>query len=50
MERLEDLVAKPLAAVAAVHRAHSDVRVEEYGEASQRKVLGEKEAANEARS
>jgi uncharacterized membrane protein YdfJ with MMPL/SSD domain len=50
VERLEDLVAKPLAAVADVQKAHSDVRVEEYGEASQQKVLGEKEAANEARS
>jgi uncharacterized membrane protein YdfJ with MMPL/SSD domain len=40
----------PLAAVAAVQKAHPEVLVEEFGEASTEKALGAKEAADEARS
>jgi uncharacterized membrane protein YdfJ with MMPL/SSD domain len=49
-EQLEDVAAAPVAAVAAVQKAHPDVRVEEYGAASERKALGESERKDEARS
>jgi uncharacterized membrane protein YdfJ with MMPL/SSD domain len=49
-EKLEELAAAPVAAVAAAQKAHSEVRVEEYGAASERKALGEKEREDEARS
>jgi RND superfamily putative drug exporter len=49
-EELEELAAGPVAAVAAAQKAHPDVRVEEYGAASQRKALGETERKDEARS
>jgi uncharacterized membrane protein YdfJ with MMPL/SSD domain len=49
-ERLEELAGAPLAAVAAVQKTHPEVRVEEYGAASERKALGEKERKDEARS
>jgi RND superfamily putative drug exporter len=49
MEALEQVAAAPLAAVAAVQKAHPEVRVEEYGAASERKALGEKERADEAK-
>jgi uncharacterized membrane protein YdfJ with MMPL/SSD domain len=40
----------PLAAVAAVQKAHPELLVEEFGAASEEKALGAKEAADEARS
>ncbi|MDQ3850661.1 MAG: MMPL family transporter [Actinomycetota bacterium] len=49
-DELERLADAPLAAVAAVQRAHPDLRVEEYGAASERKAVGTKERADEARS
>jgi RND superfamily putative drug exporter len=49
-EKLEEVAAAPLAAVAAVQKAHPELRVEEYGTASERKALGEKERKDEARS
>jgi uncharacterized membrane protein YdfJ with MMPL/SSD domain len=49
-EQLEEVARAPLAAVAAVQKAHPEVRVEEYGVASERKALGEKERKDEARS
>jgi uncharacterized membrane protein YdfJ with MMPL/SSD domain len=49
-EALEETATAPLAAVAAAQKAHPDVRVEEYGVASERKALGEKERNDEARS
>jgi uncharacterized membrane protein YdfJ with MMPL/SSD domain len=49
-EQLEQQATAPLAAVAAAQKAHPDVRVEEYGTASERKALGEKERKDEARS
>jgi uncharacterized membrane protein YdfJ with MMPL/SSD domain len=49
-EKLEELAGAPLAAVAAVQNAHPQVRVEEYGAASERKALGEKVRKDEARS
>jgi uncharacterized membrane protein YdfJ with MMPL/SSD domain len=49
-EKLEDSAGAPLAAVAAVQKAHPDVRVEEYGAASESRALGEKERKDEARS
>jgi uncharacterized membrane protein YdfJ with MMPL/SSD domain len=49
-EKLEEVAAAPLAAVAAVQKAHPDVRVEEYGVASERRALGEKERTDETRS
>ena len=49
-EKLEQLAAAPVAAVAAAQKAHPDVRVEEYGAASERKALGETERTDEARS
>jgi uncharacterized membrane protein YdfJ with MMPL/SSD domain len=49
-EALERVAEAPLAAVAAVQEAHPEVRVEEYGVASERKALGEQERRDEARS
>jgi uncharacterized membrane protein YdfJ with MMPL/SSD domain len=49
-EALETVADAPLAAVAAVQKAHPDVRVEEHGFASERKALGETERADEAKS
>ena len=49
-EQLEEAAAAPLAAVAAVQKAHPELRVEEYGVASERRALGEKERKDEARS
>ena len=40
----------PLAAVAAVQKAHPELRVEEYGGASERHALSDQEAADEAKS
>jgi uncharacterized membrane protein YdfJ with MMPL/SSD domain len=40
----------PVAAVAAVQKAHPELTVEEYGAASERYALNDKEAADEARS
>ena len=40
----EKLVDRPLAAVAAVQRAHSDVRVEQFGEASAAKAIAAQDA------
>ena len=48
-EQLESLADAPLAAVAAVQKAHPDLRVEEHGEVSQQKALGAKERADEAK-
>jgi uncharacterized membrane protein YdfJ with MMPL/SSD domain len=47
---LERAAEAPLAAVAAVEKAHPQVRVEEYGAASERRALGAKERKDEARS
>jgi RND superfamily putative drug exporter len=49
-EKLEELAGAPLAAVAAVQKAYPELRVEEYGAASERRALGEKEREDEARS
>jgi uncharacterized membrane protein YdfJ with MMPL/SSD domain len=49
-EELEETATAPLAAVAAVQKAHPELRVEEHGEASQQKALGAKERADEAKS
>ncbi|HWT22583.1 MAG TPA: MMPL family transporter [Solirubrobacteraceae bacterium] len=49
-DALEKAAEAPLAAVAAVQEAHPEVRVEEYGAASERKALGEKERQDESRS
>ena len=49
-EKLEELAAAPVAAVAAAQKAPPDVRVEEYGAASERKALGQTERKDEARS
>ena len=49
MEALEQSADAPLAAVAAVQKAHPELRVEEYGAASERKALGEQERADEAK-
>jgi uncharacterized membrane protein YdfJ with MMPL/SSD domain len=48
-ERLETIVDAPLAAVAAVQKAHPELLVEEHGEASQQAALGESERADEAK-
>ena len=49
-DELEQIAEAPVAAVAAVQKAHPAVLVEEYGAASERKALGKQEAADEARS
>ena len=48
MEALEELAEKPLAAVAAVQKAHPELLVEEHGGASQQKALGAESRADEA--
>jgi uncharacterized membrane protein YdfJ with MMPL/SSD domain len=47
---LEKAAEAPLAAVAAVQKAHPELRVEEHGDASQRNALGATERADEAKS
>jgi uncharacterized membrane protein YdfJ with MMPL/SSD domain len=49
-EALEKTAEAPLAAVAAVQKAHPELRVEEHGDASQQKALGAQERADEAKS
>jgi uncharacterized membrane protein YdfJ with MMPL/SSD domain len=48
-EALEKAAEAPLAAVAAVQKAHPELTVAEYGAASERKALAATEAADEAR-
>jgi RND superfamily putative drug exporter len=50
LEALESKADAPLAAVAAAQKAHPQVLIEEHGEASERKALGAKERADEAKS
>jgi uncharacterized membrane protein YdfJ with MMPL/SSD domain len=47
--KLEQLAVAPLNAVAAVQRAHPELRVEEHGEASQQHALGPQERNDEAK-
>ncbi len=47
---LEKTADAPVAAVAAVQRAHPEVLVQEHGDASQQKALGAKQRADEAKS
>jgi uncharacterized membrane protein YdfJ with MMPL/SSD domain len=47
---LEKVAAAPLAAVAAVQKAHPELRVEEYGDASSQNALGAQQRADEAKS
>jgi uncharacterized membrane protein YdfJ with MMPL/SSD domain len=49
MEALEKLADKPVAAVAAVQKAHPELVVEEHGEASAQKALGAQQRADEAK-
>ena len=49
-EALESVADAPLAAVAAVQKAHPEVLVQEHGGASERKALGATERADEAKS
>jgi len=49
-ERAEQLVEKPLAAVAAVQKAHPDVRVEQFGEASAAKEIAAQDARDGKRA
>jgi RND superfamily putative drug exporter len=49
-ERVADLVAQPVAAVAAVQRAHPAVRVEEFGEASATKAIAAQDAKDGKRA
>jgi uncharacterized membrane protein YdfJ with MMPL/SSD domain len=49
IKRLEKIADAPLAAVAAVQKAHPELLVEEYGEASQQKALGAQQRADEAK-
>ena len=48
-KRLETIADAPLAAVAAVQKAHPELVVEEHGEASQQAALGASERADEAK-
>jgi RND superfamily putative drug exporter len=48
-EQVEKRVAAPMAAVTAVQRAHSDVRVEQFGDASANTIINEKAAKEESR-
>jgi uncharacterized membrane protein YdfJ with MMPL/SSD domain len=50
MKALESLADAPLAAVAAVQKAHPELLVQEHGEASERNALGETERQDEAKS
>jgi uncharacterized membrane protein YdfJ with MMPL/SSD domain len=47
--KLEKLADEPVAAVAAVQKAHPNLLVQEHGDASQQKALGETERADEAK-
>ena len=49
-EKIEKSAEAPLAAVAAVQKAHPELRVEEFGDASAAKALGATERADEAKS
>jgi uncharacterized membrane protein YdfJ with MMPL/SSD domain len=49
LKKLETTADAPLAAVAAVQKAHPELRVEEHGDASQQKALGPQERADEAK-
>jgi uncharacterized membrane protein YdfJ with MMPL/SSD domain len=49
-ERAKQLVARPLAAVAAVQAAHRDVRVEQFGDASAAKEIAAQDAADGKKS
>src|SRR5439155_16912272 len=49
LEKLETVADAPLAAVAAVQKAHPGLRVEEHGDASQHKALDPQEGADEAK-
>ena len=48
-QKLETLAEAPLAAVAAVQKAHPELLVQEHGDASQQKALGPQERADEAK-
>jgi uncharacterized membrane protein YdfJ with MMPL/SSD domain len=48
-EYLEKAAVAPLATVAAVQKAHPEVRVEEFGDASYQKAMGAKQRADEAK-
>ena len=48
-EYLEKAAVAPLATVAAVQKAHPEVRVEEFGDASYQKAMGAKQSADEAK-
>jgi uncharacterized membrane protein YdfJ with MMPL/SSD domain len=50
LKKLETVADAPLAAVAAVQKAHPELRVEEQGAASQEKALGPRQAKDEAKS
>src|SRR4051794_3000894 len=47
LKKLETLADAPLAATAAVRKAHPELLVEEHGDASQQKALGPKDRADE---
>ena len=49
-DALEQVANAPLAAVAAVQKAHPELRVEEYGAASEQNALGPQERQDENRS
>ena len=49
-DELEKLAGPPLAAVAAVQKAHPELRVEEHGGASQQRALGPQDRKDEAKS
>jgi uncharacterized membrane protein YdfJ with MMPL/SSD domain len=49
MKKLETVAEAPVAAVAAVQRAHPELRVEQHGEASEQKALGAQQRADQAK-
>jgi uncharacterized membrane protein YdfJ with MMPL/SSD domain len=49
MKKLESAADAPLAAVAQVQKAHPELLVEEFGDASSQNALGEKQRADEAK-
>jgi RND superfamily putative drug exporter len=49
LQKLEKVAVAPLAAVAAVQKAHPELRVEEHGAASQQHALGPKDRKDEAK-
>src|SRR4051794_35231451 len=49
LEKLETLAEAPMAATAAVQKAHPQLRVDEYGAASEQKAMGPQERADEAK-